>query len=61
MVQHKVCLGVNVILNGEIEQLFAKATVLATGGLGRIYPCTSNPEVATGDGFCRLHGVQVVI
>ena len=49
--EQKVCLGGNVILNGEIKHLFAKATILATGGLGRIYPCTSNPEVATGDGF----------
>lgn len=49
--EQKVCHGVYVILNGEIKPLFAKATILATGGLGRIYPCTSNPEVATGDGF----------
>ena len=49
--QQKVCHGVYAILNGEFKPLFAKATILATGGLGRIYPCTSNPEVATGDGF----------
>lgn len=49
--EKKVCHGIYVILNGEIKHLFAKATILATGGLGRIYPCTSNPEVATGDGF----------
>ncbi len=49
--EQKVCHGIYGILNGEIKHLFAKATILATGGLGRIYPCTSNPEVATGDGF----------
>ncbi|MCG9127293.1 L-aspartate oxidase [Candidatus Poribacteria bacterium] len=49
--KQKVCHGVSVILNGEVKHLFAKATILASGGLGRIYPCTSNPEVATGDGF----------
>lgn len=49
--KQKVCHGVYGILNGKLKHLFAKATILATGGLGRIYPCTSNPEVATGDGF----------
>lgn len=45
------CYGVAAIVDGKIVRIYAKATILATGGLGRLYPCTSNPEVATGDGF----------
>ncbi len=45
------CYGVSAIIEGQLKYLYAKATILATGGLGRLYPCTSNPEVATGDGF----------
>ena len=45
------CHGVSAIIEGQLKHLYAKATILATGGLGRLYPCTSNPEVATGDGF----------
>ncbi len=45
------CYGITAIIDGELVNLYAKASILATGGLGQLYPCTSNPEVATGDGF----------
>lgn len=51
IVQGGECLGAYALKEGKIISLFAKATILATGGAGRIFERTTNPEVATGDGM----------
>jgi len=46
------CLGViGQNHKGMMEIIWAKTTILATGGAGRLYRETTNPEVATADGL----------
>ena len=55
IVDEGLCVGARVSVAGSATNIFADAVVLAAGGCGQLYRYTTNPLVATGDGFAIAH------
>lgn len=51
------CIGASVFRQDDqaVRRIRARVTLLATGGIGRVYLHTTNPPIATGDGIAMAY------
>ncbi len=62
-ISNRHCYGAYAFKNdtNQLIKIIAKSTILSTGGLGQIYSHTTNPNIATGDGFAMAYRAGALI
>jgi L-aspartate oxidase len=61
LIKDDICYGVEVLRDGKIEHIYAKNTVLASGGVGSLYKYSTNDKSVSGDlqGICTKHNIKL--
>ncbi len=49
------CLGALALIDGSVQIIWAKQTILASGGAGQLYRESTNPKIATADGHAMAY------
>jgi L-aspartate oxidase len=49
------CVGVLALIGDDIQVIWARRTILASGGAGQLYRESTNPKIATGDGHAMAY------
>jgi L-aspartate oxidase len=52
---HGQCVGALALIKGEVTLVWAKRTILASGGAGQLYRESTNPKIATADGHAMAY------
>ena len=55
------CVGVLALINNQVNIIWAKKTILASGGAGQLYRESTNPKIATADGHAMAWRAGVAV
>jgi L-aspartate oxidase len=63
LINNRHCWGAYILdaTNNQVSTIISTTTILSTGGLGQVYLHTTNPKIATGDGFAMAYRAGAVI
>jgi L-aspartate oxidase len=63
LINNRHCWGAYVldIINNQVKTIISKTTLLSTGGLGQVYLHTTNPKIASGDGFAMAYRAGAIL
>jgi L-aspartate oxidase len=63
LINNRHCWGAYILdaTNNQVSTIISTITILSTGGLGQVYLHTTNPKIATGDGFAMAYRAGAVI
>ncbi|HYE18135.1 MAG TPA: L-aspartate oxidase [Tepidisphaeraceae bacterium] len=49
------CVGALALIDGHVQIIWAKATIIASGGAGQLFRESTNPKIATADGHAMAY------
>jgi L-aspartate oxidase len=49
------CVGALALINGQMQLIWAKRTIIASGGAGQLFRESTNPKIATADGHAMAY------
>lgn len=55
------CLGAIALIDGKAQLIFARRTILASGGAGQLWRESTNPKIATADGHAMAYRAGAVL
>lgn len=55
------CIGLLAMINGRINVIWARRTILASGGAGQLWRESTNPKIATADGHAMAYRAGAVL
>ncbi|HQY87362.1 MAG TPA: L-aspartate oxidase [Tepidisphaeraceae bacterium] len=55
------CVGAIAVIDGKAQLIFARRTILASGGAGQLWRESTNPKIATADGHAMAYRAGAVV
>jgi L-aspartate oxidase len=55
------CLGALAMIDGHLNVIWARQTILASGGAGQLYRESTNPKIATADGHAMAYRAGAIL